>query len=50
VIATTAIRPRFVGEANPLCCSSAQAMDKITEIAGSAAERMSFEWTDLSFQ
>jgi len=41
----------FVGEANPALLSSAQAMDKITEIAGKVLPNgMSFEWTDLSFQ
>src|SRR5258707_7158898 len=41
----------FVGEANPSLLSSAQAMDKITEIAGKVLPNgMSFEWTDLSFQ
>jgi len=41
----------FVGEANPALLSSAQAMDKITEIAGKVLPNgMSFEWTDLVFQ
>src|SRR5882672_613023 len=41
----------FVGEANPSLLSSAQAMDKIAEVAGKVLPNgMSFEWTDLSFQ
>jgi multidrug efflux pump len=41
----------FLGEANPALLSSAQAMDKITEIASKVLPNgMSFEWTDLSFQ
>src|SRR6266446_4835831 len=41
----------FVGEANPALLSSAQAMDKITEIAGKVLPNgMNFEWTDLSYQ
>src|SRR6266478_5467708 len=41
----------FVGEANPSLLSSAQAMDKITEIAGKVLPNgMNFEWTDLSYQ
>src|SRR5712672_2429315 len=41
----------FLGEANPALLSSAQAMDKVTEIAGKVLPNgMSFEWTDLSFQ
>src|SRR5712672_1326823 len=41
----------FLGEANPALLSSAQAMDKVTEIASKVLPNgMSFEWTDLSFQ
>jgi multidrug efflux pump len=41
----------FVGEANPALLSSAQAMDKITEVAGKVLPNgMKIEWTDLSFQ
>ena len=41
----------FVGEADPKLLSSAQAMSRIAELAGSVLPNgMSFEWTDLSFQ
>jgi multidrug efflux pump len=41
----------FIGEADPKLLSSDQAMNRITEMAGSALPNgMSFEWTDLSFQ
>ena len=41
----------FIGEADPKLLSSAQAMSRITELAGSVLPNgMSFEWTDLSFQ
>jgi multidrug efflux pump len=41
----------FIGEADPKLLSSAQAMNRITELAGSVLPNgMSFEWTDLSFQ
>ncbi|MBN9487917.1 MAG: multidrug efflux RND transporter permease subunit [Alphaproteobacteria bacterium] len=41
----------FIGEANPAVLSSAQAMDKVTEIMRKVLPNgMSFEWTDLSFQ
>jgi multidrug efflux pump len=41
----------FIGEADPKLLSSDQAMNRITEMAGSVLPNgMSFEWTDLSFQ
>ena len=41
----------FIGEADPKLLSSAQAMSRIAELAGSVLPSgMSFEWTDLSFQ
>jgi len=41
----------FIGEANPAVLSSAQAMDKVSEIMRKVLPNgMSFEWTDLSFQ
>jgi multidrug efflux pump len=41
----------LIGEADPTVLSSAQAMDKISQIAGQVLPNgMSFEWTDLSFQ
>jgi multidrug efflux pump len=41
----------LLGEADPTLLSSAQAMDKIGEIAKQVLPNgMSFEWTDLSFQ
>lgn len=41
----------LAGEADPRVMSSAQAMDKLTELADQILPNgMSFEWTDLSFQ
>ncbi|SFH59808.1 multidrug efflux pump [Nitrosospira sp. Nsp14] len=41
----------FIGEADPKLLSSAQAMSRLAELAGSVLPSgMSFEWTDLSFQ
>jgi multidrug efflux pump len=41
----------LLGEAEPAMLSSAQAMEKITEIARQVLPNgMTFEWTDLSFQ
>ncbi|AFT68998.1 RND transporter, HAE1 family [Alloalcanivorax dieselolei B5] len=41
----------LAGEADPRVMSSAQAMDKLTELADQVLPNgMSFEWTDLSFQ
>ncbi|MCU5784498.1 hydrophobe/amphiphile efflux-1 (HAE1) family transporter [Alcanivorax balearicus MACL04] len=41
----------LAGEADPRVMSSAQAMDKLTELADQVLPNgMSFEWTDLSYQ